>query len=84
MTREEVIKHLDSCDASNEVYAHFIVSINRFDLVWYGTDEQVKEFDAKDIKGQQEMLSELADEMHENFEYHLFGDELRLLLGTNN
>lgn len=84
MTREEVIKHLDSCDEGNEAYAHFIVSINRYDLKWYGTDEQVKEFDAKDIKGQREMLNELADEMHENFEYHLFADELRLLLGTNN
>lgn len=80
MTKEEVIKHLESCDKAESVdgpYAHFIVSISREDLVQYGTEFQLAVFDSASVEGKRKMLNEIADELHENYEYEDFRDRMR-------
>lgn len=87
MNREEAIEYLNtSCARSEDLngpHAYFVVAISRDDIEFYGTKRQLSKFNKATAEGKQEMLDDIASELHEMYEDGYFGDHMREVLDSN-
>ena len=82
MTKDEVIKFIDDCENSNEKpYGYMIVAISREDIVAKFGD-LVRKFDILTKEQKENVLSEVADEMNENYQEYEFGIEFSKALSN--
>ena len=87
MTREEAIEYLrNSCKNSEQLNgpaAYFITAVSRDDIEFYGTEDQLAEFDKATPEAKQQMLNDIADELQEIYEDGCFGESIREIFETN-
>jgi hypothetical protein len=80
MTREEAIECLtDDCrnfEELNGIHSYFVVAVGRPDIEFYGTEEQLVEFDKATPEDKQQMLDDIAEELEEIYEDRYFGESI--------
>ena len=82
MTKDEVIKFIDDCEKSNEKpFGYMVVAISREDIVSkFGA--LVQKFDILKKEEKENVLSEVANEMNENYQENQFAFEFSKALSN--
>ena len=82
MTKDEVVKFINDCENSNQKpYGYMIVAISREDIVSH-FGNLVQKFDILTKEEKENVLSEVADEMNENYQEYEFGIEFSKTLSN--